>query len=56
MPALVSIQCNPSMIAFYKRLKDKGKNGKVICLCDYAETGSCSLWSLEIREKVRSKI
>jgi transposase len=30
MPALVSIQCNPVMIAFYKRLKDKGKNGKVI--------------------------
>ncbi|MFA6411207.1 MAG: IS110 family transposase [Syntrophales bacterium] len=30
MPALVSIQCNPVMIAFYKHLKDKGKNGKVI--------------------------
>ena len=30
MPALVSIQCNPIMIAFYNRLKDKGKNGKVI--------------------------
>ena len=30
MPALVSIQCNPMMIAFYKRLKEKGKNGKVI--------------------------
>ena len=30
MPALVSIQCNPLMIAFYKRMKDKGKNGKVI--------------------------
>lgn len=30
MPALVSIQCNPMMIAFYNRLKDKGKNGKVI--------------------------
>jgi transposase len=30
MPALVSIQCNPVMIAFYKRLKEKGKNGKVI--------------------------
>jgi len=30
MPALVSIQCNPGMIAFYNRLKDKGKNGKVI--------------------------
>jgi transposase len=30
MPALVSIQCNPVMIAFYNRLKDKGKNGKVI--------------------------
>lgn len=26
MPALVSIQCNPVMIAFYNRLKDKGKN------------------------------
>jgi hypothetical protein len=24
---LVSIQCNPVMIAFYNRLKDKGKNG-----------------------------
>ncbi len=30
MPALVSIQCNPLMIAFCNRLKDKGKNGKVI--------------------------
>ena len=30
MPALVSIQCNPVMIAFYIRLKEKGKNGKVI--------------------------
>jgi transposase len=30
MPALVSIQCNPIMIAFYNRLKEKGKNGKVI--------------------------
>lgn len=30
MPALVSIQCNPLMIAFYRRLKQKGKNGKVI--------------------------
>jgi transposase len=30
MPALVSIQCNPMMIDFYNRLKDKGKNGKVI--------------------------
>ena len=30
VPALVSIQCNPVMIAFYNRLKEKGKNGKVI--------------------------
>lgn len=30
MPALVSIQCNPVMIDFYNRLKNKGKNGKVI--------------------------
>jgi transposase len=30
MPALVSLQCNPLMIAFYNRLKEKGKNGKVI--------------------------
>ncbi len=30
MPALVSIQCNPVMIAFYNRLKEKGKKGKVI--------------------------
>jgi transposase len=30
MPALVSIQCNPIMIDFYNRLKNKGKNGKVI--------------------------
>ena len=30
MPALVSIQCNPVMMAFYNRLKAKGKNGKVI--------------------------
>jgi hypothetical protein len=30
MPALVSIQCNPVMIAFYNRLKEKDKNGKVM--------------------------
>jgi transposase len=30
MPALVSIQCNPVLIAFYNRLKERGKNGKVI--------------------------
>jgi len=30
MPALVSIQYNPLMIAFYERLKERGKNGKVI--------------------------
>lgn len=30
MPALVSIQCNPVIIPFYDRLKEKGKNGKVI--------------------------
>ena len=30
MPALISIQCNPVMIDFYNRLKERGKNGKVI--------------------------
>jgi transposase len=30
MPALVSIQCNSAMIAFHNRLKERGKNGKVI--------------------------
>ena len=30
MPALVSIQYNPLMTAFYIRLKERGKNGKVI--------------------------
>jgi hypothetical protein len=30
MPALVSIQCNPVMMAFYNCLKGKGKNRKVI--------------------------
>jgi transposase len=30
MPALVSIQFNPVIIRFYDRLKEKGKNGKVI--------------------------
>jgi transposase len=30
MPALVSIQCNPVMMPFYYRLKEKIKNGKVI--------------------------
>jgi transposase len=30
MPALVSIKYNPVMISFYNRLKNKGKNGKVI--------------------------
>lgn len=30
MPALVSIQCNPVIQAFYHRLKVKEKNGKVI--------------------------
>jgi transposase len=30
MPALVSIQCNPVIIRFYRRLKENEKNGKVI--------------------------
>ena len=30
MPALVSIRYNSLMMAFYQRLKEKGKNGKVI--------------------------
>ncbi|NQT02407.1 MAG: IS110 family transposase [Planctomycetes bacterium] len=30
MPALVSIRYNPLIITFYNRLKEKGKNGKVI--------------------------
>ena len=30
MPALVSIRYNPVIIDFYRRLKSKGKNGKVI--------------------------
>jgi len=30
MPALVSIQCNPIIQTFYHRLKENGKNGKVI--------------------------
>jgi transposase len=30
MPALVSIQCNPVIQTFYHRLKERGKNGKVI--------------------------
>jgi len=30
MPALVSIQCNPIIQNFYHRLREKGKNGKVI--------------------------
>jgi len=30
MPVLVSIQYNPVVIDFYRRLKSKGKNGKVI--------------------------
>jgi transposase len=30
MPALVSIQCNPVVQIVYHRLKEKGKNGKVI--------------------------
>jgi transposase len=30
MPALVSIQFNPVIIRFYDRLKEKGKNGKVV--------------------------
>jgi transposase len=36
MPALVSIQCNPVMIAFYNRLKDKGKMAKLLSvrLCE----------------------
>jgi len=42
---------HPVMIAFYNRLKDKGKNGKVIVLCDYAETGSRYLWSPESGKK-----
>jgi transposase len=30
MPALVSIRYNPLIVTFYRRLKNKGKNGKVI--------------------------
>ena len=30
MPALVSMQCNPIIQNFYHRLREKGKNGKVI--------------------------
>ena len=30
MPALVAMRYNPVMIDFYRRLKEKGKNGKVI--------------------------
>jgi len=30
MPALVSIQCNPIIQIFYHRMKENGKNGKVI--------------------------
>jgi len=30
MPALVSIQCNPIIQVFYHRLKENGKNGKVV--------------------------
>jgi len=30
MPALVSIRYNPMIVTFYRRLKNKGKNGKVI--------------------------
>ena len=30
MPAMVSIQCNPIIQTFYHRLKENGKNGKVI--------------------------
>lgn len=30
MPALASIRCNPVIKAFYNRLKERGKNGKVI--------------------------
>jgi transposase len=46
MPALVSIQCNPMMIAFYNRLKEKWQS---YCLCNNAEIGSCYLWSPEVR-------
>jgi len=30
MPALVSIRYNPLIVTFYRRLKNNGKNGKVI--------------------------
>jgi len=30
MPSLVSIQCNPIIQVFYHRLKENGKNGKVV--------------------------
>jgi len=30
MPALVSIQCNPVIQTFHHRLKESGKNGKVV--------------------------
>jgi hypothetical protein len=56
MPALVSIQCNLVMIAFYNRLKEKGKKWKSFCLCDYAETGPHYFWYFEIRQKIRFKL
>jgi transposase len=52
MPALVSIQCNPLIITFYRRLKEKGKNGKSDGLRNYAEVGARDLWGLEIQQNV----
>ena len=52
MPALMSIQCDPVMIDFYNRLKDKGKNGKVIVCAIMRKHGSCYLRCPEVREKV----
>jgi transposase len=56
MPALVSIQCNPVMIAFYNRLKERGKNGKVIVCAIMRKLVHIIFWYSEIRQKVRSEL
>jgi hypothetical protein len=40
------------MIAFYNRLKEKGKNGKVIVCAVMRKRDSRYLWCPEIRQKV----
>jgi len=56
MPALVSIRYNPLMIAFYQRLKEKGKNGKVIVCAIMRKLVHIIFGVLKSGKKLRPKL